>query len=43
MNELIEIMFDGRAFHYLAVVGGGTICECIGRETNLKKLAVMCV
>ena len=24
-------MFDGRVFHYLAVVGKKTISECVGR------------
>ena len=31
-------MFDGRAFHSLAVVGEKTMSECIGRVSNLKKL-----
>ena len=41
--ELLEIIFDGRAFHYLAVglVGKKTISECVGRVYNLKKLPVM--
>ena len=39
--ELLEIMFDGRAFHSLAVVGKKTMSECVGRVSNLKKLAVM--
>ena len=39
--ELLEIMFDGRAFHSLAVVGENTISECVGRVSNLEKLAVM--
>ena len=39
--ELLEIMFNGTAFHSLAVVGEKTISECVGRLSNLKKLAVM--
>ena len=39
--ELLEIMFDGRAFHSLAVVGKKTMSECVGRVSNLKKLTVM--
>ena len=34
-------MFDGRAFHSLAVVGKKTMSECVGRVSNLKKLTVM--
>ena len=36
-------MLDGRAFHFLAVglLGEKTISECVGRVSNLKKLAVM--
>ena len=36
-------MFDGRAFHSLAVVGKKTLSECVGRVSNLKKLVVMFV
>ena len=32
-SELLEILFDGRAFHSLAV--GKTISECVGRVSNL--------
>ena len=39
-TELLEIMFDGRAFHSLAVVGK-TMSECVERVYNLKKLTVM--
>ena len=38
---MLEIMFDGRAFHSLAVVGKKTMSECVGRVSNLKKLTVM--
>ena len=35
-------MFDGRAFHSLAVVGRKkTTSECVGRVSNLTKLTVM--
>ena len=35
-------MFEGRAFHYLTVFGEKkTVSECVGRVSNLKKLAVM--
>ena len=34
-------MFDGRAFNSLAVVVRTIISECVGRVSNLKKLAVM--
>ena len=34
-------MFDGRAFHSLAVLGEKTISECARRVSNLKKRAVM--
>ena len=33
--ELLEIMFDGRAFHYLAIVGEKTVSECVGRVLNV--------
>ena len=39
--ELLEIMSDGRAFHSLAVVRKKSVSECVGRVSNLKKLAVM--
>ena len=38
-SELLEIMFDNRAFHSLVV--GETISECVGRVSNLKKLTVV--
>ena len=36
-------MFDGRALHSLAVCSSWekSISECVGRVSNLKKLAVM--
>ena len=35
-------MFDGRAFHSLAVVlKKKTMSECVGRVSNLRKLTVM--
>ena len=38
--ELLEIMFDGRAFHSLAVVGK-KLFPNVFDVSNLKKLAVM--
>ena len=32
-------MFDGRAFHYMAVVVGKATSECVGRVSHLKKVA----
>ena len=34
-------MFDGKAFHALAVAGGKRFSECVGQLSNCKKLAVM--
>ena len=40
-SKLLDIMFVSRAVHYVVIISENKNAECVGRVSNLKKLAVV--